>query len=146
MGRRGPHSSAALAIVGAVDVAQRIESPAPPIGMPDSQRAVWALTVGSLDADWFRPEQLPLLTQYCRHVEASNIIDRQIGDLLSEPPPQGAKGHYFHVASYNKLLRLQQRETRAIATLSTKMRLSQLSSYDKSKKKPPVDKCPWDVG
>ena len=43
-------------------------------------------TVDGLEADWFRPETLPLLQQYCRHVVASNILAARIDELLSAEP------------------------------------------------------------
>jgi hypothetical protein len=54
--------------------------------MPEAQAAVWRQTVDGLEADWFRPETLPLLQQYCRHVVASNILAARIDELLSAEP------------------------------------------------------------
>ena len=49
------------------------------------------------------------------------------------------------IVSLDRLLKMQERESRAIATLATKMRLSQQSTYDKSKRKPLMGKKPWQV-
>jgi hypothetical protein len=57
--------------MGEVIVVQR---PKPPAGMPESQCVYWRVVVESLPADWFRPEQLPLLVQFCRHSAASDQI------------------------------------------------------------------------
>jgi hypothetical protein len=55
------------------------------------------------------------------------------------------KAEAFDIDGYNQLLVMQVREGRSISSLATRMRLSQQSLYDKSKKKlPPTGKLPWD--
>ena len=44
----------------------------------------------------------------------------------------------------DRLLKMQEREGRAISALATRMRLTQQSTYDKSKKKPTAALRPWD--
>jgi hypothetical protein len=39
---------------------------------------------------------------------------------------------------------MQEREGRALSSLATRMRLSQQTTYDKSKKKPLQGKKPWE--
>lgn len=48
------------------------------------------------------------------------------------------------VSALDRLLKMQERESRVITTLATKMRISQQSTYDKSKKKPLAGKKPWE--
>jgi hypothetical protein len=38
--------------------------------LSDAEAALWRDVTASLPAEWFRPEQLALLAQYCRHVVA----------------------------------------------------------------------------
>jgi hypothetical protein len=55
------------------------------------------------------------------------------------------KAEAFDLDGSNELLVMQVREGRSISSLATRMRLSQQSLYDKSKKKlPPTGKLPWD--
>jgi hypothetical protein len=144
--QRGRRSNAALQLVGPgmgqVSVVQR---PKPPAGMPESQCVYWRVVVDSMPADWFRPEQLPLLVQYCRHNVAADRIALMIEEgerrMLSSEPAD----FDLDIVSLDRLLKMQERESRAIATLATKMRLSQQSTYDKSKRKPLMGKKPWQV-
>jgi phage terminase large subunit-like protein len=50
------------------------------------------------------------------------------------------KAEAFDIDGYNELLVMQVREGRSISSLATRMRLSQQSLYDKSKKKLPPDR------
>jgi hypothetical protein len=64
---------------------------------------------------------------------------RRIAQLIEEMAPD-------RVRDFDRLLKAQERESQWIASLATRMRLSQQSSYDKSKRKPvePAEK-PWEV-
>jgi len=74
-----------------------------------------------MPADWFGPETAPMLSQYCRHIDAARKVALLIG--------QAEKGEQFAVEDYARLLKMQETESRAIASLATKMRLSQQSKY-----------------
>jgi hypothetical protein len=122
--------------VGEVGTVEPIHRPQPPAGLTDEEMRVWSVVVDAEAADWFRPSQLPLLAQYCRHVVRSNRIAHLI--KVAEAADE------FDLAEYAGLLKMQERESRAIAMLATKMRLSQQSTYDKSKRKPVLGKRPWE--
>ena len=112
------------------------ERPEPPVELTPEQRIEWITVVNSVSADWFPPETHGLLTQYCRHVVAS----RHIAELVS----QAESGDEFSVLEYDKLLKMQERESRIIASLLTKMRLSQQSTYHPEKTKGgKKGKGPW---
>ena len=90
------------------------------------------------------PEQLPLLEQYCRHKVASDDIAGMIADLKRPSVDvDGAKTFQVYTVTYSELLKMQERETRTLSTLATKMRLTHQSTYDKSKRKPVVGPRPW---
>jgi hypothetical protein len=63
-----------------------------------------------------------------------------LAHLLNE----AEKAEGFDVKEYRDLLRSEEEQSRAIAALSTKMRISQQTTYDKSKKKPTSGKNPWE--
>ena len=74
--QRGRKSSAALTLVGSgtgqVSVVKR---PEPPADLSDAECADLAgHVVDSMPADWFRPEQLPVLKQFCRHVATADQV------------------------------------------------------------------------
>ena len=74
-----------------------------------------------MPADWFRPEQLPLLVRFCRH----NVAADQIALLIEEGERRmlTAEPEDFDltVSTLDRLLKMQERESRAIATVATKM-------------------------
>lgn len=105
-----------------------MDRPRAPHDLTDEETEFWAAIVESLPADWFTASTLPLLTQYCRH----SVQARRIAELVERAAGQPD----FELADYDRLLKMQQRESAALASLATKMRISQQSTYDKSKKKP----------
>jgi hypothetical protein len=136
MAQRGRKSASALALMQVAGTTQAIQRPDVPYDLTDDEGAVWRAVVDAEPADWFRPSQLPLLSQYCRHVVRANRVAQL---LLAEE-----KSESLEVENYDRLLKMQERESRAIASLATKMRIAQQSTYDKSKKKPTLAKRPWD--
>jgi hypothetical protein len=106
----------------------RMDRPRAPHDLTDEETEFWAAIVDSLPADWFTPSTLPLLTQYCRH----SVQSRKIAELIE----RASSSPDLELADYDRLLKMQQRESAALASLATKMRISQQSTYDKSKKKP----------
>jgi hypothetical protein len=89
-----------------------------------------------LPADWFGRETEALLTQYCRHIVAS----RRVAQLVAKAEADVE----CDLKDYDRLLKMQEREGRAITSLATKMRISQQSTYDKSKKKQPSARKLWE--
>lgn len=148
MRQRGRSSVASLSLVSSVSQVERVDRPRPLPGMPEAQAAVWLATVNSLAADWFRPEQLPLLAQYCRHVVAANVLAEEIEatqSALAHPElERGTRARALIAQEYTALLAAQRNESAAIVQLATKMRISHQATYDKSKTKPAVGKRPWE--
>jgi hypothetical protein len=136
VGKRGPTSAAELAIVPVtpLGVQQRIEAPHDLTG---EETEVWVAVVNAEPADHFSASTTPLLAQYCRHVISSRhvaeLIERMIGGDLS-------------LRDYNELLHMQERESRVIATLATKMRISQQSTINHrgNKNKPTQARKLWE--
>lgn len=78
-----------------------------------------------------------MLAQYCRHVVSSRHIAKLIYDLETK------KGG-FDVGEYDQLLKMQEREGRALSSLATRMRMTQQATFDKSKTKPKEAKKLWE--
>ena len=127
MGTRGRKSSASLTVATPPSQIQTIERPAPPDDLTDEQAAEWRAVVERMPADWFPRETWPLLVQYCRHVVAAKRVQQLVDAIQGEED--------FDLGAWEKALKIQRQESGIIAALSTKMRLSQQTSYDKSKKK-----------
>lgn len=134
MGTRGRKSVAALSVAVPLGITNR---PDAPYDLTDEQADEWRAVVNRMPADWFQRETWPLLSQHCRHVVAA----RRLAQLIHAH--EGAED--FNVGDYDKLLKMQEREGRAISSLATRMRLTQHATYDKTKKKPIEAKRPWEA-
>lgn len=144
MKQRGRKSATALEIVSASDVLDRVERQRPPHDLSDEEVEVWAAVVAAEPADWFSPSTVPLLANFCRHTIAARrvaeLIERATGDI--DPK---TKQPTLSIGDYDRLLKMQDRESRALATLATKMRISQQSTTNhRGNKKPSATRKPWE--
>lgn len=136
MKTRGKTSLAALSTttIGKLESVQR---PDAPYDLTDEQTEEWWAVVNRMPADWFPRETHAMLSQYCRHI----VSARRVAQLIEK----AMKAKTFDVADYNQLLIMQEREGRALSSLATRMRLTQQTQYDKSKKHGTGGtKKPWD--
>lgn len=144
---RGRKSAASLAVVSSSGI-ETVERPRSPDELTDEQRFEWVSIVNRMPADWFPRETQGMLAQYCRHVISARRVAGMIEALeteLSNPPEEGSQTEAILGATkaFDRLYKMQEREGRAISSLATKMRLSQQSTYDKSKRKPSQTRKPW---
>jgi hypothetical protein len=135
MGTRGRQSAAALTVVGPSGI-ETVRRPEPPGELTDEQASEWKAIVNRLPADWFGRETHSMLAQYCRHVVAA----RRVAQLIEACEAD----EHMNVEDYDRLLKMQEREGRAMSSLATRMRISQQATYDKQKKKPTgITQKPW---
>lgn len=135
MGTRGRKSKTDLTVVSRSGV-ETIRRPTPPTDLSDEMALEWRAIVSRLSADHFPRETHGMLAQYCRHVVAA----RRVAQLIE----QAEKDRDLEVEDYDRLLKMQEREGRALSSLATRMRLSQQSTYDAKKKKPSQVRNPWE--
>jgi hypothetical protein len=135
MGARGKKAASELSIVKHGDITA-IERAQPPSDLIDEESFEWLAMVNRMPAEWFPRETHGLLTQYCRHVVAARRIAQLIEEFLSDDN--------FDVCGYDRLLKMQEREGRAISSLATRMRTSQHSTINHKVKKPKGTRKPWD--
>ena len=128
MGSRGPKSTASLEVVSSSISA--VQRPQPVDGLTTDQANEWIDIVNLLPADWFPRETHGMLAQYCRHIVSSRRVGELIERLIDTKPPPDS-----FVGDYDKLLKMQEREGRAMSSLATRMRISQQSQYSKDKGK-----------
>lgn len=120
MKRPGRRSKADLTAANlVVPIGERLRRPPPPVDMPDDMADVWRDTVDSMPGDWFPRETHELLKQYCRHVVSVRRVRQFIEQLEA--------GKTFDLEDYDRLLRMQEREGRAMSSLATRMRITQQS-------------------
>ncbi len=138
MAKRGRKSGAELATLSAAGSIQTIIRPDAPYELTDEQAAIWRRVSDDLPADWFTPKHLGLLKQYCRHEAQSDRIAMLIEQEMAKDT--------LDLPQYDKLLVMQEREGRALSSLATRMRITQQSLYDKSKKAPSNSvRKPWEA-
>jgi hypothetical protein len=127
-----------LAIVGPVGFEEQRRAQ-PLAELNDEQKQEWLAIVNRMPADWFPRESHACLAQYCRHVVAA----RRVAQLIAVTE---ADSENFSVAEYDRLLKMQEREGRALSALATRMRLTQQSRYESRKTAPEKSSArPWAV-
>lgn len=133
--QRGRKSSAALAVISSGGI-ETIRRPEPPDELTDEQAEEWRAVVNRLSAEWFPRETHGMLAQYCRHVVAA----RRVAQLVA----LAERENEFDVREYERLLRMQEREGRAISSLATRMRISQQATVRAERaRKPSQARKPW---
>lgn len=136
MTKRGRKSAASLEIA-MTSVTEVVERPDAPYDLTDEQSAEWWAVVNRMPADWFPRETHGMLAQYCRHVVAA----RRVAQLIAN----AEKAKTLDLGEYDQLLKMQEREGRAISSLATRMRISQQATVraEQARKPTQVEK-PWD--
>ncbi len=127
MTQRGRKSGASLEVVRSISTIVR---PDPVPGMTVDQSNEWVDVVNRMPADWFPRETHSILAQFCRHV----VSAKRVGELIESLISGETKSENF-LCAYDRLLKMQEREGRAMSSLATRMRLTQhsLVSRDKTK-------------
>lgn len=138
MGSRGRKSGASLAVLArSPSPVEIVERPKAPHDLTDEETEVWVAVTSAEAADWFTPSTLPLLAQYCRHV----IRARHVAEWIEAAT--GSKD--LSIEDYDRLLKMQARESAALAQLATKMRIAQQSTTNhRGNKKAPTTVRPWE--
>ena len=91
----------------------------PPEGLTDEQARVWRETVGARSADYFGEDSVPMLEEYCRVVCMCRLLAVQVEATI-------AGGE---VGELKALLDMRDKESRRLASLATKLRLTNQSRY-----------------
>lgn len=121
MAERGRRSAASLSVIaGTID-----GRPKAPDDLNKTQREIWERTVANEAADTFKTAALQqLLKEYCRHVISAKKLAAMIE--ATEQLPQMSPDD---LVDYDRLLKMRDRETKAIADKATKLRLTNQSRY-----------------
>ena len=133
MGDRGRKPASELAL--ADNVVQFTPRPKAPEELTPEQAIEWDAVVGRMPPDWFPRETHGILANYCRHVISASTISSRLEIHESEEGD---------VQEYDRLLKMRERESRSASSLATRLRITQQTSYDKSKKRGGSEKKLWD--
>lgn len=119
MATRGRKSIAALTTVTPTS-----PRPEPPAHLSETEAAEWRDIAARMPPDWFTRETRPLLEAYCQHVVTRRLLARELAGFDPErlADAEGLK-------CYDKPTSIAARESNILATLATKLRLSQQSRY-----------------
>lgn len=116
---------------------ETIQRPDAPYDLTDEQSEEWWAVVNRLPAEWFTRETHSLLAQYCRHV----VTARRVAQLIASVEQEAE----LDIARYDQLLKMQEREGRAISSLATRMRMTQQATMTKRADKGAAGmKKPWE--
>lgn len=136
--KRGRPSAASLmTLANPADALEIVERQKPPHDLTDEEIEVWHAVVSTMPADWFDRATVPILGQYCRHVVQARRLAELIENATSDPG--------LCIKDYDRLLKMQQRESGAITSLATKMRITQQSTTNhRGNKKTQASRKPWE--
>jgi hypothetical protein len=114
-----------------------VKRPDAPYDLTDEQAQEWWAIVNRLPADWFPRETHGVLTQLCRHIVNARRVAQLIEVVL--------KAEKMDLGQYEALLKMQAKESGVIASLSTKLRITQQATVraERARKPTVVDK-PWE--
>ncbi len=108
-------STAALSIA---PVTSR-EVAAPPSDLTTRQAEIWRDVVESKPIEWFGPDSLPLLKEYCRAAAVCDVLEGRVAAALEGSDAVVARAY----------LDMRDKEAKRAALLATKLRLTQQSRY-----------------
>lgn len=108
-------STAALSVVP-IGVASRLS---PPDDLTVAQATLWRAVVDSKPVEWFGEDSAPVLKEYVRAVAMCDLLAMQIEAAIAGGEPGEMKG----------CLDMRDKESKRVASLATKLRLTQQSRY-----------------
>lgn len=112
-------STASLSVVP-IGVTSRLTAPA---CLSAEETALWIEVVASKPVEWFQPDSAPLLKEYVRAVHMCDLLALQIEAALAGGE-SGDEG-----PSIKNYLDMRDKESKRVASLATKLRLTQQSRY-----------------
>lgn len=137
MAKRGRVPAAATALAAISAPIETVVRPDAPYDLTDEQSEEWWAVVNRMPADWFPRETHGMLAQYCRHVVAARRVAQLVAAAEASDP--------LDIENYDRLLKMQEREGRAISSLATRMRISQQATVRAEQARRPTQvKKPWE--
>lgn len=117
MVQRGRKSAASVAVAPARNPLDAL--PQSPSYLSPEQDEIWRVVIASRGGDLIAPESYPVLVEYCRAVTGSNQIAAQLDEFM----PEWAKDEEG-LRRWDKLLAMQDRLAKTVASLAAKLRLT----------------------
>ena len=141
MTQRGRKSlDAVISTITPIFTERRLPAPA---GLSQPEKDIWLDVVNDSPASAFTKTHAPLLELYCKHIIRGRILDAEINKFPAE-----ALSHPEGIKHYNKLSLMAERESRAAASLATRLRITRQSVDSKivanALVNQPKSKKPWE--
>lgn len=96
----------------------------PPARLPADAAEIWRAVVATRPHDWFSADTEALLEAYVLAVISHRVVSKQV--CATKPATlETADG----LAAYDRLTKMQERQARVMATLATKLRLTNQARY-----------------
>jgi len=124
------------------------EHPAPPAELMEEEAAIWLGITTRMPPDYFPSPTHPMLVNLCRHIRLSRWFAYQLRELEKKLPDDHNEERSHLLRDMLALGRAQSNESRVIATLSTRLKLTQLydaSNVNKARRSFLAETRPWDV-
>ena len=102
-----------------------VARPDAPYQLDDAETTVWQRVVGGLPADWFGAESWGDLANYCRHEVRSNLLAQWLQKVQQQED--------IDIGEYNELLKMAERESRAMASLAIRLRIAPSATFSKQR-------------
>ena len=117
-------SQDALSVAPVTELDRRLT---PPAELSAYEAQIWSAIVATKPADWFQADCAPILLAYCKHISTAAILDSQIESFN----PEAATPEDW--TSYLRLIDARRKESGALTTAATKLRLTPQARYDTQK-------------
>ena len=145
--QRGRKSLAARSISNVLALSSPtclLDRPKAPPELTKEQKAEWDRIVGRMPSDWFGPEMWPMLANLCRHIVYAREFAGELDDLTATFKDMCLRLHKEHpelapkeirclariqLDQRGELVKMHSDQTRMIAMLSTKLRLTPQSRF-----------------
>jgi hypothetical protein len=129
--QKGRRSAASMAVVPLGEVPRQRA----PSDLTRDEAAIWNGVVNAEPADWFSGSTRPILAQYCRHIIAARRVAGMIETLHAgvEAKAVAEQSEVMTMMlaatkALDRLQRMQERESRALTSIATKLRITQQST------------------
>src|SRR6516164_1552072 len=125
-----------------------VQHPAPPAELTAEEAACWTNIVNRMPPDYFPPPTWPLLVNLCRHCRMSHWFARQMRECEAQLPHAHNDERTQLLRDLLALSRAQANESRTIAMLATRLRLTALydaSNINRARRAFLADERPWDL-
>lgn len=123
MAKRGPKSSAEIALTAPGVTVAAMHRPEPPYSLwRDEEQDVWRRIVADLPADWFSGRNLDLLAEYC----TAAVSCRRLAQMIHACEHGAGE---LDVPHWLALMRAHAAQSSRMQALATSMRITQQSTY-----------------